>query len=92
MTGSSMATGSYVTEENHLEKPYEKQMFHKIWLITRTAGDTSLRPKEHRNLANDNIVHPLLDRSPQKPQEIEGNKSRTGSTFKTKVETMKGQL
>jgi hypothetical protein len=34
----------------HSEKPYEKQMFHKIWLVTRTAGDTSLRPKEHRDL------------------------------------------
>jgi hypothetical protein len=44
---------------NHLEKPYEKQIFHKIWLVTRTTGDTSLRPKEHRDLANDNRVHPL---------------------------------
>jgi hypothetical protein len=30
MTGSSMATGSDVTEGNHLKKPYEKQMFRKI--------------------------------------------------------------
>ena len=58
-------------------------MFHKIWLVTRTAGDTSLRPKEHRDLANDNRVHPLLDRTPQKHKETEGKKSRTRSTFKT---------
>jgi hypothetical protein len=47
-------------------------------LVTRTAGDTSLRPKKHRDLANDNRVHPLLDRTPQKHQETEGKKSRTG--------------
>ena len=56
------------------------------------AGDTSLRPKQHRDLTNDNRVHPLLDRTPQKHQETEGKKSRTGSTFKTEVETTKGQL
>jgi hypothetical protein len=72
--------------------PYEKQMFHKIWLVTRAAGDTSLRPKERRDLANDNRVHPLLDRTPQKHKETEVKKSRTGSTFKTEVETTKGQL
>jgi hypothetical protein len=48
-----------------------------------------LRPKKHRDLANDNRVHPLLDRTPQKHQETEGKKSRTGSTFKTEVETTK---
>ena len=48
--------------------------------------------KKHRDLANDNRVHPLLDRTPQKHQETEGMKSRTGSTFKTEVETTKGQL
>jgi phosphoglucomutase len=30
------------------------------------AGDASLRPKEHRDLTNDNRVHPILDRTPQK--------------------------
>ena len=48
--------------------------------------------KKHRDLANDNRVHPLLDRTPQKHQETEGKKSRTRSTFKTEVETTKGQL
>jgi hypothetical protein len=56
------------------------------------AGDTSLRRKEHRDFANDNRVPPLLDRTPQKHQEAEGKKSRTGSTFKTEVETTKVQL
>jgi hypothetical protein len=56
----------------HSEKPCEKQMFHKIWLVTRTAGNTSFRRKEHRNLANHNRVTPLLDRTPQKHQEAEG--------------------
>ena len=56
------------------------------------AGDTSFRPKEHRDLANYNRVHALLDRTPQKHKEAEGKKSRTGSTFKTEVETTKGQL
>jgi transposase InsO family protein len=67
-------------------------MFHKIWLVTRTAGNTSLRRKEHRHLANDNRVPLLLDRTPQKHQETEGKKSRTGSTFKTEVETTKGAV
>ena len=67
-------------------------MFHKIWLVTRTAGNTSLRRKEHRDLASDNRVPPLLDRTPQKHQEAEGKKSRTGSTFKTEVETTKGAV
>ena len=58
----------------------------------RTAGDTSLRPKKHRDLANDNRAHPLLDRTPQKHRETEGKKSRTGSTFNTEVKTTKGQL
>jgi flagellar biogenesis protein FliO len=31
---------------------------HNIWLLTKTAGDISLRPKEHRDLANANRVHP----------------------------------
>jgi hypothetical protein len=66
-------------------------MFHKIRLVTRTAGEASLRPKEHRDLANDNRVPPLLDRIPQKHKEAEGKHSRTGSTFKTEVETTKGQ-
>jgi hypothetical protein len=48
--------------------------------------------KKHRDLANDNRVHHLLDRTPQKHQETEGKKSRTGWTFKTEVETTKGQL
>ena len=56
------------------------------------AGDSPLRPKEHRDLTNDNRVPPLVDRTPQKHQEAEGKKSRTGSTFKTVVETTKGQL
>jgi hypothetical protein len=67
-------------------------MLHKIWLVTRTAGDKSLRPKKHRDRANDNGVHPLLDRTPQKHQEAEGKKLRTGSTFKTEVETTKGAV
>jgi hypothetical protein len=48
--------------------------------------------KNHRDLANDNRVHPLLDHTPQKHQETEAKKSRTGSTFKTEIETTKGQL
>jgi hypothetical protein len=67
-------------------------MFHKIWLVTRISGNTSVRRKEHRDLANDNRVPPLLDRTPQKHQETEGKKSRTGSTFKTEVETTKGAV
>ena len=59
----------------HSERPYEKQMFDKIWLVTRTAGYTSLRPQEHRDLANDNRVPSLLDRTPQKHKEAEGKKS-----------------
>jgi hypothetical protein len=54
-------------------------------LVTRTAGDTSVRRKEHRDLANDNRVPPLLDRTLQKHQETEGKKSKTESTFKTKT-------
>jgi hypothetical protein len=34
----------------------------------------------------------LLDRTPQKHQETEGKKSRTGSNFKTEVETTKGAV
>jgi transposase InsO family protein len=49
-------------------------------------------PAEHRELANDNRVPPLLDRTPQKHQETEGKKSRTGSTLKTEVETTKGAV
>jgi hypothetical protein len=67
-------------------------MFHKIRLVTRTDGDTSLRPKELRYLANENKVPALLDRTAQKHQEAEGKKSRTGSTFKTKIETTKGAV
>ena len=59
-------------------------------MVTRTAGDSSLKRKEHRDLVNDNRVPPLLDCTPQKHQEAEGKKSRTGSTFKTVVETTKG--
>ena len=33
----------YFKVGKHSERPYEKQMFHKIWLVTRTAGDSSLR-------------------------------------------------
>jgi transposase InsO family protein len=61
-------------------------------LVTRTAGDTSLRRKEHRVLANDNRVSPLLDHTPQKHQEAAGKKPRTGSTFKTAVATTKGSV
>jgi hypothetical protein len=74
------------------EASYEKQMFHKIWLVTRTAEDTSVRRKDHRDLASDNRVPPLLDHTPQKHQETEGKKSRTGSTFKTEIETTKGAV
>ena len=59
-------------------------------MVTRTAGDSSFKRKEHRDLVNDNRVPPLLDRTPQKHQEAEGKKSRTGSTIKTVVETTKG--
>jgi hypothetical protein len=76
----------------HSEKPYEKYMFPNIGLVTRTAENTSIRRKEHRDLASDNRVPPLLDRTPQKHQETEGKKSRTGSTFKTEVETTKGAV
>jgi hypothetical protein len=76
----------------HSEKPYEKQMFHKIWLVTRIAGDTSVRRKDQRDLANDNIVPPLLDRTAHKHQEEDGKKFRTVSTFKKEFETIKGQL
>jgi hypothetical protein len=71
VSGSTCWAKRYISthkDGNHLEKPYEKQMFHNIWLVTRTAGDTSLVPKEHRNLSNDNRVHPLLDRTAQKRQ------------------------
>ena len=65
-----------------MEKPYEKQMFHKIGLATRTAGDTSVRQKKHRELANDNGVPPLLDRTPQKHQETEGRSPELGQLLK----------
>ena len=61
-------------------------------MVTRTTGNTSLRRKEHRDLANDNRIPPLLDRTPQQHQETEGKKSTTGSTFKTEVETTKGAV
>jgi hypothetical protein len=85
------AKGNISTHKDgkHSEKPYEKQMFPKIWLVTRTAGNTSIRRKEHRDLANDNIFPPLLDHTPQNYQETERKNSRTGLIFKTEVETTK---
>ena len=61
-------------------------------MVTWTAGDTSVRRKKHRDLANDNRLPILLDRTPQKHQEAEGKKSKTGSIFKTEVETTKGAV
>jgi hypothetical protein len=47
---------------SNISSPYEKQMFHKIWLVTRTAGDTSVRRKEHRDLENDRLRSALVMR------------------------------
>ena len=47
---------------------YEKQMFHKTWLVTRTAGDISVRRKEDRDLANDKSPSPIRPYSPKTPR------------------------
>ena len=54
----------------------------------RFITQTKRTPRSHKRQQSPSPIR----RTPQKHQEAEGKKSRTGSTFKTAVETTKGQL